>query len=466
VAYLIPGQHVHLVGIGGIGMSAIARVLLQQGFQISGSDRAANAQTEALARDGATIHVGHDAAHVAGAELVIISSAVPPDHVEVAAAGAAGIPVYKRSDIIADVMSGHVSIAVAGTHGKTTTTAMCIHVLIETGQRPSYILGGVLRATGQNAGIDTGRAFVIEADEYDNMFHGLRPQVAVVTNIEWDHPDFFKTPHDLMRSFSHFVSLLTPDGLLISCADDTAAVIFAENRLVSGLPTVTYGINNPQAIWRGGNLRHNDGLLHFDVTREGRVMGTVALAVPGRHNVLNALAALAVADSQGVPFPYAAEALRSFAGTGRRFEVRGEAGGVIVVDDYAHHPTAIRVTLEAARQRYPGHQVWAVWQPHTYSRTQALLEEYAVAFGEADHVLVTDIYAAREQPIPGVTADEVVEAIQHPRKQHTPNLSDAVDVLDRGVTPPAVVLVMSAGDAPKIGAGLLERRQARLSGGA
>jgi len=464
VIQLVPGQHIHLVGIGGFGLSAIARVLLQQGYYVSGSDRAHNPLTQALVRDGAMIYEGHDAAHVEGAELVIVSSAIPEDHVEIQAALDMGIPVYKRSDVIATIMSGQTGIAVAGTHGKTTTTAMLAHILIETDQRPSYIIGGVLRTTGKNADVGTGRMFVIEADEYDNMFHGLRPQVEVITNVEFDHPDFFETPSDLARSFSHFIGLLPTDGLLIACADDPTSVIFAQNRLVVGLPVATYGIDNRQAMWRAVNL-HVDQSRYtaFDVSYEGNLLGTVQLMVPGRHNVLNAMAAIIGADSQSVPFADAARALKTFQGAGRRFELRGEVAGVAVVDDYAHHPTAIRATLEAARQRYPGRTLWAVWQPHTYSRTEALIGDYLVAFDAADHVLITDIYAAREKPIPEVTSARLVEAMRHADARHVAALESAVDVLEAEVREPAAIIIMSAGDAPIIGIEYLKRRRKKFS---
>jgi UDP-N-acetylmuramate--alanine ligase len=459
VVQLIPGQHIHLIGIGGAGLSAIARVLLQQGFYISGSDRSSNALTEALERDGALIYEGHDASNVGRAEFVIVSSAVPADHVEVAAAQAKHIPVYKRADVMAAIMSGQVGIAVAGTHGKTTTTAMITHILLETGQRPSYVIGGILRTTNQNAGIGTGKAFVIEADEYDNMFLGLRPQVEIVTNIEWDHPDFFPTPNDITRAFSQFVGLLPPTGLLIACADDPTAVIFAENRLVAGLPVQTYGITNTQAMWQAAHIRTDDGLTTFEVKRGDDTLGSAALRVPGRHMVLNALAALIAADSQGVPVAESIKALQTFEGTGRRFDVRGEVDGVVVIDDYAHHPTAIRANIEAARQRYPERELWAVWQPHTYSRTESLMDDYLAAFEGANHVLVTDIYAAREQPIPGVTSAKFIETIKHPDARHTPALIDAVNMLARDVKAPAAILIMSAGDAPAIGEAYLKLRQ-------
>jgi UDP-N-acetylmuramate--alanine ligase len=352
---------------------------------------------------------------------------------------------------------------VAGTHGKTTTSAMIVQAL--RGQQPSYIVGGILRNTGHNAGVGRGRAFVIEADEYDYMFLGLRPHVAVVTSIEYDHPDFFATPSDLTAAFTRFVDLLPPDGLLIACMDDPAAAIMGLNRLVAGLPVATYGIDNPQAEWRAVDVRiDSTGLTVFEVMRGGRLRGTVRLIVPGRHNVLNALAALIAADHQGVPFADAAVALREFRGTGRRFEVRGEVGGVVVIDDYAHHPTAIRFTLAAARARFPGSTIWAVWQPHTYSRTAALLEEYAVAFSDADQVIVTDIYAAREAPVPGVSGAETAAVIDHPAVQHVADLREAARLLDGAVSAPAVILIMSAGDAPVIGVEFLKLRRAHGGG--
>jgi UDP-N-acetylmuramate--alanine ligase len=461
----VPGQHIHIVGIGGFGMSALAQVLLHQGYYVSGSDRRPNALTQALEQEGAVIFRSEDAQNVMGAEMVIATSAAQADHVELAMARALGIPVYKRSDVIADIMSGQTSIAVAGTHGKTTTTAMIAHILIETLQSPSYIIGGVLRSNGRNAGVGTGRAFVIEADEYDHMFLGLRPDIAVVTNIEYDHPDFFKTPNEMVQAFNQFVDLLPVDGLLVACADSPTTAILAQNRLVAGWPVITYGVQNPQADWRAANI-HIDSAYQtvFDVIRAGELLGTVSLQIPGEFNVQNALAALIAADQQGVPFAEAARALATFQGAGRRFQARGEVDGVLVIDDYAHHPTAIRVNLEAAKERFRTRAIWAVWQPHTYSRTQALWDGYVMAFGAADHVIVTEIYAAREDPVPGVSSADLAQAIHHPDVHHAPTFDDAVDYLLRHVQPPAVVLIMSAGDAPLIGVNYLKMRQGKQDG--
>lgn len=447
---LIPGQRVHFIGIGGTGLSAIARVLLDQGFQISGSDLHPNAMTDSLAKDGAVIYRGHDAGYVGDAELVIASSAVSKEHIEILTAMAQGIPVYKRSDIIRAVMAGHFNIAVAGTHGKTTTTSMIIHILQQAGRSPSFIVGGLMGNTGKNAGIGTGDEFVIEADEYDNMFHGLRPRLEVITNVEYDHPDFFKTPHESIQSFSSFVGLLPDNGMLVACADDAIASIFLRNRIIVNLPTISYGIVNPQANWRATDIHTTDGKTVFNVVVDGAIRGEVALSVPGHHNVLNSLAALIVADQRGVEFEVAVNALVDFKNSGRRFDIRGEMDGVILVDDYAHHPTEIRATLSAARQRYPDHEIWAVWQPHTYSRVMHFSAAFVTAFDDADHVLVTDIYAAREKPIAGISANNVVVEMNHPRVYYKPALTDAVEYLREHVKSPAIILVMSAGDATLI----------------
>jgi UDP-N-acetylmuramate--alanine ligase len=459
-----PGQAIHIVGIGGFGMSAIARVLLQRGYQVSGSDRAANPITEALTQAGARIAIGHRAENVQGAEMVLATSAVPDEHVELAAATQAGIPVYRRMDVMAEIMQGQQTLAVSGTHGKTTTTAMITHILLENGQDPSYIVGGVMANTGVNAQSGQGPAFVIEADEYGKMFLGLRPQVAVVTSVEYDHPDAFATHQDLIDTFAEFIALLPADGLLVCGVDDPTAAAFAQQRRHAGLPVVTYALDNAQADWRVGNLRvdaETQASL-FDVWRHGEQLGTVHLPHPGQHNALNALAALIVADQQGVDFAQAAEALSDFQGTGRRFEVRGTLGGVTVIDDYAHHPSAIRLTLDAARQRYPNAALWAVWQPHTYSRTHRLMDDYLGAFTQADHVFVTEIYAARETPLPGVTGAEIVAAMAHPDARFTGSLQATADALIESVQAPAVVVIMSAGDAPQVGIDYLAKQEGRL----
>jgi UDP-N-acetylmuramate--alanine ligase len=455
---LTPGQHIHLVGIGGSGLSAIARILLGQGYRISGSDRSLNELTEALARDGATIYGGHDVAQVNGADALIITSAVKDDHVEVAAARARGIPVYKRQDIIADLMVGKLVIAVAGTKGKTTTTSMIVHILRECGADPSYIVGGVLGNTGTNAGVGKGHIFVIEADEYDNMFLGLRPNVVVLTNVEYDHPDFFTTHADMIASFRQFIGQFRLDWFF-ACADDSVAYQLAQE-----LKGTTYGLGDKADI-RAYNVHMDaNGYTHFEAGRNtppGGIRAPIQIALAGLHNVRNALAALLAASVTGYRQPsenmsvelQLAPLLATFKPTARRFDLRADVNHIAIIDDYAHNPTSIRVTIEAARQRYPDRAIWAVWQPHTYSRTQALMDDFLKAFDEADHVLVTDIYAAREAPIPGITSAAFTAALaqRHSDARHTPTFAAAVAALRARVQPPAVVLIMSAGDAPQIG---------------
>ncbi len=455
-------KHVHFIGVGGFGLSAIARVLLERGYAVSGSDRVVNDLAVALERDGAQIYTGHSAPNVVGADMVIMSSAVPETNPEVIAARENRIPVYKRFDVLAHLMAERRVIAIAGTHGKTTTTAMVTHLLIESGMAPGYIVGGVMANTGTNAANGTGDSFVVEADEYDNAFLGLYPELAVVTNIEWDHPDFFKTPEQLTDAFRKFVGRLSRDhGILLTCADDSGARALADEQRTNRRLAFTYGFDE-NATLSAANVETVDGVTHFDVVQGGTVHGRAALAIPGKHNIQNALAALYVVgpghdQALADVIPY----LSSFRSTGRRFEVRIDADGIVVVDDYAHHPTAIKATIAATRARYPGRTLWAVWQPHTYSRTAALWDGYVGAFTEADNVVVTDIYAAREDPVVGVSGATIAAAIDHPDARHRGTLTDAADTLVAEVTADAVVLIMSAGTAPQIGADFVRRRGLR-----
>jgi UDP-N-acetylmuramate--alanine ligase len=427
-----PGSHIHLVGIGGTGLSAIARLLLQKGHRVSGSDRTLSLLAEGLAREGATVYGGHDAANLTeDVDAVIVTSAVKDENPEIAAALARGIPVYKRSDIMASLMEGKRVIAVAGSHGKTTTTAMIVRILVEMGRHPSYIIGGTLKTTGTNAAWDDeGDVFVVEADEYDYMFLGLRPDIAVVTNVEWDHPDFFKTAEDFHHAFEQFVDLLPEGGILIA---------------------------DPSSIGIQALIAHVDAQGREGFADSNLQDFPIYLQVPGMHNLFNARLAIRAAERVGVARVDAMRALESFTGTARRFELKDEIDGIAVIDDYAHNPTKIRSTIQAARSRYPDREIWAVWQPHTYSRTQTFLEQYLTAFDQADHVLVTEIYAAREQPIPGVTSAAFVEKLSHADVRHTPTLDDAVETLLRDVQAPAVILIMSAGDATRIADMYLKR---------
>jgi UDP-N-acetylmuramate--alanine ligase len=445
-------KHVHLIGIGGTGLSAIARVLLQSGYTVSGSDQTYTSLAESVEAEGARVHLGHRPENLKGAEIVVRSSAVPDENIEVLTARAKGIPVLKRADFLGQLMVGKFVIGVAGTHGKTSTTAMIAWMLTELGQDPSFILGGVITGLGVNAKSGSGSTFVIEADEYDRMFLGLKPQIAVVTNIEHDHPDCFPTSDNFRDAFREFIHRLPPDGRLLACGDDegTADVLAVAER--NGHQTLTYGIfdldNNYQAI--NLNPVPERGGFAFLVTHEGIEIASISLLVPGKHNVQNALAAIAVADQLGLPPAEAAQALSTFQGTSRRFEKIGESQGVTIISDYGHHPTEIKTTLSAARSRYPERNIWAVWQPHTYSRTKLLIDEFRESFRDAHNVVVTEIYPAREPVDITFSSRQMVDAMAHPNVCFTPSLSGAVEFLLLHLRPGDVMIVFSAGDADQI----------------
>ncbi len=451
---------IHLIGIGGTGLSAIARLLLEMGDEVSGSDRAESAFTRDLQSAGATVHIGHSPDNIKGADLVVRSSAIPDDNPEVVAAHAAGIPVLKRSDFLSTLMKGKTGIAIAGTHGKTTTTAMIAWMLSALNRDPSFIVGGVLANLGTNAHYGKGPAFVIEADEYDRMFLGLQPTLEVVTNMEHDHPDCYPTLADLQAAFMEFVQLLPKDGTLIACADDPGAYALLMQAEMAGKSGVLYSLNSTT-----GDGRHIETFADSPIVNErgcftfnASVLGDpvmVELQIPGKHNMLNALAALSVARWLDLSLPEAARALAQFTGTGRRFEVRGEVNGITLIDDYAHHPTEIRATLAAARSRYPHSPLWVVWQPHTYSRTQMLLDDFATSFNEADEVIVTEIYPSRE-PKQDFSSKRVVDAM--PRPAHfIPSLQEVSQYLITHLRPGDTLLVLSAGDADQVSTAVLAR---------
>lgn len=452
----VRGKHIHFIGIGGAGLSAIARVLLEQGAEISGSDRELSPVAEALARDGARVFAGHRAENVVGADLVVVSSAVPASNVEVLAAREAGIPVLKRPELLEQMMDGKFGVAVAGTHGKTTTTAMIASILLQAGRDPTFIVGGVITGLETNARAGGSNLFVVEADEYDRTFLSLKPGIAVITNVEHDHPDCYPTLADTRAAFSEFAALVPRDGLLAVCWDNPAARELGEQRRKAGAQVTTFGLDQG-AEWRAEEIRPNfAGGVDFLATHQGQVLGLVRLRLPGAHNASNAMAALAVADFLDVPFRVARATLTDFRGVGRRFEVKGEVGGVIVVDDYAHHPTEIRATLQAARERFPQRNLWAVWQPHTFSRTRALLTEFAEAFGMADHVVVLPIYASRETDTLGVRSTDVIAAMRHPDVRCAGSLDEALVWLGTEVRPGDVVLTLGAGDGYRVGEWLIE----------
>ncbi len=444
-------EHVHFIGIGGTGLSAIARVLLESGYTVSGSDQEYSPLAQAVESAGAQVYVGHQATHVNGADLVIRSSAVPADNPEVQRAVQKGIPVLKRADYLGSLMEGRQGVAVAGSHGKTTTTAMLAWVLTVLDQDPTFIVGGVVTNLETNARAGKGAVFVIEADEYDYMFLGLKPQIAVITNVEHDHPDLFPTPDVFRQAFLDFVRVLPPDGVLLACGDDPGAVDIMAVASEAGYRVLSYGTESTDYAYYAENMQINQhGSYDFSAFSVDGLFASVSLQVPGEHNVKNALVTLAVVDQLGLPLDDAARALGEFLGAGRRFQVLGEAAGVTLIDDYAHHPTEIRATLAAARSRYADHRIWAVWQPHTYSRTKTLFDEFIAAFGDVDCVLVTDIYRSREAFDPSFSASQIVQAMDHPNVHFTGSLADTSAYLLNNLRTGDVVLVLSAGDATQI----------------
>jgi UDP-N-acetylmuramate--alanine ligase len=442
-------KHIHLIGIGGTGLSAIARLLKESGNTVTGSDMQPSSFVDDLRKIGIPVFIGHKAEQIENAELVVRSSAIPDKNPEVIAARAAGIPVYKRSDFLGSLMEDKIGIAVAGTHGKTSTTAMIAWTLTELDQDPSFIVGSTINGMGVNAHFGQGKTFVIEADEYDRMFLGLKPTIGIVTNLEHDHPDIYPTAESFRAAFVNFIHLLPADGAFVYCADDAGATDLVKDARVEA---IGYSLENANAKpnTSGG----------FDFTFEHLNLKTlkrvnVSLQVPGKHNVWNALAVMTVIAELGLSLDQAAEALGRFTGTGRRFELVGEQNGVHVYDDYAHHPTEIRATLAAARARHPQAGIWAVWQPHTYSRTQLLFDEFAQAFGDADHVIATEIYKSRE-PEQDFSSAQVVDAMDHPSAHFIAALDDVSAYLLENLKANDVLLVLSAGDAPQISASVLK----------
>ena len=442
--------HIHLIGIGGTGISSIARVLLERGYTVSGSDRIMSPLAQELQKAGVTIYEGHAPENIKGADMVVRSSAILDDNVEVIEARRLNIPVLKRSDFLGNLMSKNIGIAVAGSHGKTTTSALMAWSLYRLGLDPSYILGGVSKNLGINAHAGCGDYFVIEADEYDRMFLGLNPGAILVTNVEYDHPDCYPTPESYVAAFREFLFRLKPDGVIL--ADYTSTI---ENQLFDSLPdgakAFTYGLHS-KADYRAVNLKPNQiGGFTFDVvfSSDSLPVTTISLQIPGEHNVCNALGVIGIHHQLGTNIQVAAQSLSEFKGTGRRFDVVGEVNGITVIDDYAHHPTKIKATLAAARTRYPGRRVVAVWQPHTYSRTKALANDFIRALENADLIIVSEIYASREKA-ENFSSQELVQNMDLRKTLYISNISDITRYLTRHLLPGDVLIVLSAGDADQI----------------
>ena len=447
------GSHIHLVGIGGIGLSAIARVLLQRGYVVSGSDMRLSPITRDLVTLGATVHQGHSEDNLGDAEAIIISSAIRDNNPELVAAKNRRIPLFKRGEALAWLMEGRYGIAVAGTHGKTTVSAMVSLILRRANLDPTIIVGGIIPELGTNAMQGQGEYFVVEADEYDRTFLHLTPRAAIVTSIEMDHPDCYANLEDMSKAFKQFLAAIPADGLVMACGDDHQV-----KRAIEDLGTtrsITYGLG-PDVDWRAVDLQQNAlGGTDFRVVAGDEQKGWFQLSIPGHYNVSNALAAIGIASHLGLEPGGARDTLRLFQGVGRRFEVKGERGGITVVDDYAHHPSEIKATLAGARRRYNSRRIWVVFQPHTYSRTKALLADFASAFGDADRVIVTSIYAAREHDTLGLESGDLVKMMDHPGAVHIADLTEATARLASQLRPGDVVITMGAGDVWRVGEDLL-----------
>ena len=454
-------DRVHLVGIGGAHMSGIAQILHAWGHAVSGSDQKTSPITDRLRALGIRVHEGHAAAHVGDAQLVVFTSAAHADNPEIEEAKRRGIPAIKRDEMVARLMEGRYSVAVAGTHGKTTTSGLIAHMLVEAKLDPTYLIGGEVRSLGTNAAPGNGKYIVIEADEYDRAFLSYSPDIAVITNIEPDHLDIYGTIEELESAFGQFISQVPDRGHVIACADsERVRELVGEGTQARDVQT--YGLDTP-AQWSASPARQGEGTQTFNVERGGRMFDTFTIALPGRHNVSNALAGIVAGSTIGIETPVMQAALASYRGAQRRFEHVGEAAGVTLMDDYAHHPTEVRTgTIEAARERFPGRRLVLLFQPHTFTRTAYLLDEWKQCFAGADVVYVTHTYAAREQAAAGLGGKDLAEAIATPRAIYVDSFEEAADRIAADLREGDVFFTVGAGDVDSVGPMVLERLRRRV----
>ncbi|MBJ6362920.1 UDP-N-acetylmuramate--L-alanine ligase [Paenibacillus sp. GCM10012307] len=442
-------EHVHFIGIGGYGMSAIARVMLEMGYTVTGSDVAKQELTEKLAAKGARIYIGHEAAHVKGADLVVYSTALSKDNVERVEAENLNIPILHRAQMLAKLMNARKGVAVAGAHGKTTTSSMIALVMETCEQDPTYIIGGEIVNVGTNAKAGKGDYVVAEADESDGSFLQYHPAIAVVTNIEADHLENYNGDfNNLKAAYAQFLGQVKQGGQAIVCADDeNISDLLSQAEIKKAGQLITYGIDS-DADYKAEQIQLGDRKVSFNVVRHGQELGAIELSVPGLHNVYNGLATVITCLSAGVEFDAIAAAISQFKGAKRRFQVLGEVNDILVIDDYAHHPTEIQATISAAKAT--GKRIVAVFQPQRYTRTYFLLEQFSRAFGEADEVIITDIYSpAGEQQIEGINSGRLVEMIRsnsNPNVAYIPNKEDVLEYLKENVASGDLVITMGAGD--------------------
>ncbi len=441
-------KNIHFVGIGGIGMSGIAEILQDAGLSVSGCDLRPSAATDLLIRRGIPVSIGHNPAHLHDADAIVVTAAIKGGNAEVDAARQRGIQVIRRAEMLGEIVGRKRAVGISGTHGKTTTSAMIATILEEAGLDPTVIVGGMMRNTGTNAKTGKGDFLVVEADEYDRTFHQLHPQVAVVTNVEADHLEYYGTFDAILEAFRIFLEGVKPGGLIVACIDDPA--VRALIGRLSSTRVVRYGLSD-RADLTAINIEFTERGSSFEVPGIGRF----ALFVPGEHNVRNALAAIAVARELKIDAAVTARALARFLGVARRFQILGRFGGAIIVDDYAHHPTEIRATLDAARRGYPDRRIVALFQPHLYSRTQDFAREFGESLRVADVALVAPIYAAREEPIHGITARLIVDTVDGIELIDRSN-AGIVDEMKRRLKANDLFITMGAGDVHEIGEALAE----------
>jgi UDP-N-acetylmuramate--alanine ligase len=451
-------KNLHFIGIGGIGMSGIAEVLLNQGFRVTGSDLLDSDIIAHLRELGAEITVGHSAEIVAGAQVVVYSSAVKPDNVEFVEARRRGIPTIPRATMLSELMRMKYGIAVAGTHGKTTTTSMIAAILTEANIDPTFIVGGRVKSLATNARLGSGEFLVAEADEYDRSFLRLSPTIAVITTMETEHLDTYGDLEEIRSAFLQFAEQVPFYGSIVLCTDEPTVV-----SLLSELsrPAITYGIKEDSDI-RAENIQFSEDRTKFNLSIRGKNKGIINLNQPGLHNVKNALAAIGVAVELGIDFKKAQKALSGFNGVERRFEIKGEVGGVMVVDDYAHHPTEVAATLTAAAEGWD-RRIIAIFQPHLYSRTRDFAVQFGESFSAADILFVTGIYAAREKPVEGVTGQLIADAAVkagHRNVRYLQDIKEVVPEIQKILRPGDMVITLGAGDVWKVARDLF----AKLSG--
>lgn len=451
---------IHMIGIGGSGMSGIAEVLLNLGYTVHGSDLANSATVQRLRSLGAVIHLGHAAENIGDAQVVVRSSAVSDYNPEVQAARERGIPVIPRAEMLAELMRLRTGIAVAGTHGKTTTTSLTAAIFDAAGLDPTVIIGGLLNAYRANGHLGQGEYLIAESDESDGSFLCLFPIINVVTNVDYDHIDHYGSQEAIDDAFAAFMNKVPFYGMNVICADDPGV-----RRLIGRIkrPFITYGFGRDCRI--RGQIIECGAVNRFDVWLRGRdgqekkILENVTLSQPGRHNILNALAAIGVALQAGISPEKCAEGLASFSGVGRRFELKGEKNGITVIDDYGHHPTEIRATIRTARQVFPGRRLVMVFQPHRFSRTQALFGEFCQTFGDVDKLYLTEIYPASEAPIPGVNGVNLALGIRQFSKTdvcYKPNFDEVVEALKTELRPGDVLITQGAGSVTTVGPRVLE----------